>query len=322
MFTAATVLAATTIAFYLARRPTSAAESTRTTAAKAGIALVLLALFLPIIGFTHPIAVSRNFYGILTVIEEGGTQSARSYLLKHGRTLHGLQFLSGSRKDQPTTYYCNASGVGLALLNRRHSGLSALRIGVVGLGAGTLAAYGRPGDYFRFYEIDPDVIRLAEHYFSFMRDSAARVDVVSGDARISMERELEQNRPQRFDVLAIDAFTGGAIPVHRLTREAFGIYLTHLEPADGIVAVHISNDAVDLRPVLAAVGHYFHLSQIFVESSATGDGCRSSSWVLMARSPRALSQPAIAQAGSPLVGRTFSSLWTDDYSNLFRVLRH
>src|SRR5439155_20398673 len=118
-----------------------------------------------------------------------------------------------------------------------------------------------------------DVIRLAEHYFSFMRDSAARVDVVSGDARISMERELEQNRPQRFDVLAIDAFTGGAIPVHLLTREAFGIYLRHLEPADGIVAVHISNDAVDLRPVQAAVGHYFHLPQIFMESSAAGDRC-------------------------------------------------
>ena len=318
---AATVLAATTMAFYLARRPTPASESTGTTVAKAGIALVLLALFLPIVGFTHPVAASRNFYGILTVLEEGGTPIARSYLLKHGRTLHGLQFLSGSRMDQPTTYYCKTSGVGLALLSKRHSGFDPLRIGVVGLGAGTLAAYGRPGDYFRFYEIDPDVIRLAGRYFSFMRDSAARVDVVSGDARISMERELEQKRPQRFDVLAIDAFSGDAIPVHLLTKEAFGVYLQHLEAADGILAVHISNDAVDLRPVLAALGHYFYLSQIFVESSGAGDGCRASSWVVMARSPRPLS-PAINQAGSPLVDSPSAFLWTDDYSNLFRVLRH
>ncbi|PYV05082.1 MAG: hypothetical protein DMG26_06175 [Acidobacteria bacterium] len=322
LFAAATVLAGVTTAFYLARRPTPAPESTGTTVAKAGIALALLALFLPIVGFTHPIAVSRNFYGILTVLEEGDRPTARSYVLKHGRTLHGLQFLSGSRKDQPTTYYCKTSGVGLALLNQRHSDTGALRIGVVGLGAGTLAAYGQPGDYFRFYEIDPDVIRLAEHYFSFMRDSAARVEVVYGDARISMERELEQNRPQRFDVLAVDAFTGGAIPVHLLTREALAVYLRHLEPAEGILAVHISNDAVDLRPVLAALGRYFHLSPIFVESWPTDDGCRASSWVLMARSPRTLSQPALAQAGSPLVDSASSLLWTDDYSNLFRVLRH
>jgi spermidine synthase len=210
----------------------------------------------------------------------------------------------------------------LALLSKWHSGPGGLRIGVVGLGAGTLAAYGQPGDYFRFYEIDPDVIRLAERYFSFMRDSAALVEVVSGDARISMERELEQNRPQRFDVLAVDAFTGGAIPVHLLTREALGVYLRHLEPAEGILAVHISNDAVDLRPVLAALGRYFRLSQVFVESWPTEDGCRSSSWVLIARSPRALSQPAIEQVGSPLADSDPSLLWTDDYSNLFRVLRH
>ena len=122
-------------------------------------------------------------------------------------------------------------------------------------------------------------------------------------------------------MLAIDAFSGDAIPVHLLTKEAFGVYLQHLEAADGILAVHISNDAVDLRPVLAALGHYFHLSQIFVESSGAGDGCRASSWVVMARSPRPLS-PAINQAGSPLVDSPSAFLWTDDYSNLFRVLRH
>ena len=141
------------------------------------------------------------------------------------------------------------------------------------------------------------------------------------DAVVSLLR----TRKQSVAVLATDPnspFTGGAIPVHLLTREAFGVYLRHLEPAEGILAVHISNDALDLRPVLAALAHYSQLPPIFVESWPTDDGCRASSWVLMARSPRTLSQPAIAQAGSPLVDSASSLLWTDDYSNLFRVLRH
>ncbi len=295
-------------------RAGSVERSLRNAAIKAAIALLLLAVFLPVIAFTRPVAVSRNFYGILTVQKVDEASNAPAYLLKHGRTLHGLQFLSGPARRQPTSYFCEESGIGLVL--RKAGARGPLRVGVIGLGVGTLAAYGRAGDSFRFYEINPDVVRMANGYFTFLQDSPAHFDIVTGDARLSMERELRAGAPQHFDVFAIDAFTGDAIPVHLLTREAFATYLAHLD-SDGLIAVHISNDSVDLRPVLAGVAQSLKLPAVLIQSSPATPGCRTSSWVLMAKQKEL--SPFVA-AGVALSG-IHPTLWTDDFSNLFRSLR-
>ena len=162
--------------------------------------------------------------------------------LVHGTITHGLQFLAPDRRRFPTTYYGRQSGVGLAILNTRHS---AQRVGVIGLGAATLASYGRPGDYYRFYEINPLVIEVARKQFTYLSDCPAKVDVVLGDARLSLDREPSQ----QFDVLAVDAFSSDSIPVHLLTLEAFRLYFRHLRP-DGVLAVHVSNTHLKLEPVV------------------------------------------------------------------------
>jgi hypothetical protein len=181
------------------------------------------------------VALSRNFYGMLGVFPQNLDDPERAaYVLRHGRVIHGIQFRAADKGHLPTSYYGPASGIGLAIVrNPRRSGLEGartLRIGGVGLGAGTIAAYGEPGDSIRFYEINPEVIRIATSgaYFTYLKDSRAQVEVIPGDARLSLERELDRGEPQKFDVLAIDAFSGDAIPVHLLTVEAFQTYLKHL----------------------------------------------------------------------------------------------
>ena len=142
----------------------------------------------------------------------------------NGTIDHGLQFLSPARRDLPTTYYGPDSGIGITL--KAAGATSPLNVGVIGLGVGTLAAYGRQGDRYKFYEINPLVVQLANQEFSFLRDSEAKIDIVLGDGRLS----LEQEPPQGFDVLVVDAFSGDSIPVHLLTREAFELYFRHLKP--------------------------------------------------------------------------------------------
>src|SRR5262249_55405144 len=169
--------------------------------------------------------------------------------LNHGRITHGLQLMAPDRRREPTTYYGERTGVGLALERhpRRLAGLP-VRVGCVGLGVGTLAAYARPGDAFVFYEINPEVIALSqgEHpTFTYLRAPPAETTIVQGDARLSLEREP----PRQFDVLVVDAFSSDAIPVHLLTREALTVYLRHLRAPDGVVALHVSNRYLDLKPV-------------------------------------------------------------------------
>ena len=199
----------------------------------------------------------RNFYGVMSVKERYPQKPEwRGLALYHGRTLHGFEHTLPAMRGRPTTYYTEDSGVGRALTAVR--GAAPLRVGLVGLGVGTLAAYGKKGDYFRFYEIDADVVRLAREYFSFLPQCAATVDVVAGDARLSLEREP----PQQFDVLVLDAFSGDAIPVHLLTAEAFVVYLRHLR-ADGVIAVHISSRYVDLVTVVTAMARHFELESAY-----------------------------------------------------------
>ncbi|MGE5644230.1 MAG: spermidine synthase [Acidobacteriota bacterium] len=235
----------------------------------------------------------RNFYGAFRVVEDGKMRKLFS-----GTTLHGSQFLAADRRMQPTTYYGPASAIGMIL---RSAG-PPRRVGVAGLGVGTLAAYGRTLDYFRFYEINPLVVQAARSRFTFLRDCRARYDTVVGDARLSLERE----EPQNFDVLALDAFSGDSVPVHLLTVEAFRVYLRHLRPG-GVLAIHISNRHLDLEPIVAGACERLGKRLSIVRSTQDEPGSELAVWAVVSGSA----------APAPL---RFSA-WTDDYSNLLEAIR-
>lgn len=254
--------------------------------------------------------VVRNFYGQLRVRDSGGSRR-----LFHGVITHGQQMLDPAERRRSTAYYCPGTGVGLALAAPDRPG--ARRIGILGLGCGTLASYGRAGDVFRLYEINPLVLRVARDEFTFLGDSAARVEVAMGDARLVLESEA----PQRFDVLAADAFSGDSVPVHLLTREAFAVYFRHLRP-DGVLAVHISNLYLDLEPVVAAAAQaYGKTALVFdFEPSKNQNRCYPAKWVLVM-------DPAVAASSARYAGGRAAHaapkfrVWTDDYSSLFSVMR-
>ena len=221
---------------------------------------------------------ARNFYGVLTVISDTLGGSPR-LVLRHGKITHGFQFVEEAKRQIPTSYYTPQSGIGLVLANYpgRTEGRP-LRIGVIGLGVGTLAAYGIPGDHISFYEINPEVIRIADSgrqsMFTFVSDSNAEIALIPGDARISLEQQLSRNEVQQFDILVIDAFSGDAIPVHLLTEEAFQLYLRHLKKPNGLLAYHISNDALDLRPVIARLVAESSMSAWVVQSHPAPGDCQ------------------------------------------------
>jgi len=291
-----------------------------------GLAVAVVTVVLPgyaiLVHSTDDVLRERNFYGVLRV---GRDREHRLYTLVHGVTVHGTQFRDPAMRDTPTTYYWRGSGIGLVLVNHPRYG-QGMRVGVLGLGIGTLAAYGRTGDVNRFYEINPLVLRLANGqggYFSFLKDSAADVRVVLGDARISLERELAAGERQRFDVLALDTFSSDAIPAHLMTREAFAVYLEHLAPG-GAIAANISNQSLDLTPVLWQVAREYGLkmASIRVPALAGQDASSPSEWIVLARDETLFATPAIREKADPLEGYTTKiRLWTDDYSNLFQVLK-
>jgi spermidine synthase len=266
------------------------------------------------------VAVSRNFYGVLRVLEERTAEPRQHFrTLVHGRTEHGRQFLAADRRRQPTTYYGETSGVGLALQNLSRS--RGIRGGFVGMGVGTLATYGKPNDVFRFYEIDPDIVRLAETEFTFLRDSDARIEIVLGDARLSLEREA----PQNFDLLVLDAFSSDAIPVHLLTREAMTIYRRHLRN-DGVLAIHISNRFFDLRPIVTRLAEEFGFRSAVVESVSNPELSQFvAHWMLLSKNDEFWARPALQQVlrfeptkKEPTVS---VPLWTDQFSNLLSILK-
>nr|MBC7245491.1 fused MFS/spermidine synthase [Chloroflexota bacterium] len=191
----------------------------------------------------------RSFYGVSRVWEINAEHpELHAYQLTHGKTVHGFQFENEDLRDRPTTFHAESSGIGLAISNHP-TRPGNLRIGALGLGIGVITSYGQPGDIFRFYEINPDVIRIAQGkggYFSFLADSQAHIDIIPGDARVSLERELVDGGSQNFDLLVLDAFSGDAVPLHLLTKEAFVTYLKHLKQ-DGIMAIHVSNRYFNLH---------------------------------------------------------------------------
>jgi len=267
---------------------------------------------------------TRNFYGVLRVWEMNADLPAiRAYQLTHGKTVHGFQFEASDLRDLPTTFYAEDSGVGLAILNHPNRS-DGLRVGGLGLGVGVLASYGQPGDLFRFYEINPDVIPIAEGeggYFSFLKDSQAEIEVVLGDARISLERELASSGPQNFDLLVLDTFNGDAMPVHLLTKEAFEIYLQHLKP-DGTIAINVSNRYFNLNLEVYRLADAFDLSAALIEDRGDSIQSYDSIWMLLARERGLVELPVIAarSAQRPFIPASLR-LWTDDFSNLLQVLK-
>lgn len=273
--------------------------------------------------FVHQDAVliQRNFYGSLRVKSAGrGVLEVRRLL--HGVILHGEQYVRGPWSREPGTYYARSSGLGRAI--EAHQSLGPVRIGVVGLGVGTTAAYGRTGDVLRFYELDPDVLTLARTQFTYLRNSAADTEFVLGDARLSLERELKARQAQNFDVLAIDAFSSDAIPLHLITREAVRLYMQHLTP-EGLLAVHVSNRFLDLKPVLAQIAHAEGLHAVWVDDQPEPNThATASTWVLLAASAPAFDHESLHGSAQPLralPGGDEHLLWTDEYSNLFSVLK-
>ena len=233
----------------------------------------------------------------------------------NGTIDHGLQYLSPRLRGKPTTYYSMDSGVGITLKAIAERG--ALRVGVVGLGAGTLAAYGRPGDTYKFYEINPLDVQIAREEFTFLRDSEARTEIVLGDARMSLESEL----PQEFNALVIDAFSGDSIPVHLLTREAFELYFRHLKP-DGVLAIHVSNQYLNLTPVVQAAATSLRKEAILVNNEDDhSQGVYAASWIVIGDVQGFYGKREIDKSGATLPPAQGSEWWTDNSSSLFGILK-
>lgn len=258
----------------------------------------------------------RDFYGVLSVSDsQEDNPKERTRSLIHGTIRHGDQYLSPERRDKPTTYYGPDSGVGLAVLEAQER--PDMRVGVIGLGTGTLAAYGRAGDVLHFYEINPTVIQLARTEFTFLRDCKAKTEVRLGDARLTLEREP----PQNYDILAVDAFSSDAIPVHLLTKEAFALYFRHLKPG-GVLCVHISNRYLDLQPVVAGLTKALGKeARLVADTEDDSNDISASEWVLVtARRDLFTKKRFTHDSVTQVKTRPGLPLWTDDYSNLYQIV--
>jgi SAM-dependent methyltransferase len=262
----------------------------------------------------NALSVRRSFYGSLRVVESPHAGERQTRTLYHGTIEHGAQFLLPPLRFRPTTYYGSDSGIGIVL---RQCFRNPRRVGIVGLGVGTVAAYAQPGDTFRFYEINRQVADIAESLFFYLREAHARVQIIEGDARLSLERE---NAP-RYDVLALDAFSGDAIPVHLLTKEALALYLRHLNP-HGVLAFHTSNQYLDLAPIIRQLAEGVGYEAVLVNSQGDDDQLiLPSDWVLVTRSAAVLENADVNLHSRPIVSRTGLRPWTDDYNNLFQILK-
>lgn len=251
---------------------------------------------------------SRNFFGVKTVVA-----GENAVWLKHGKIWHGWQYADPARKMEPIGYYARNEGIGLVLGSPAQN----RRVGIVGLGTGALSVYGRPGDLYRYYEIDPQVISLStseRRWFSYLSLTPSDLEIVPGDARLAMEREVVDGKSQRYDVLVVDAFSSDAIPVHLITEEAIGLYVKQLRDENSVLCFHISNRTLDLEPVLAGAAERYGLKAVLVKA-------KDVRWVVMTRGGDPMKHPALA--GNPGVKLLDSAPlhWTDDYSNLFEVVK-
>jgi hypothetical protein len=275
----------------------------------------------------NKLAAMRSFYGVIYADEvDANDPEKHGRVMFHGRVAHGFQFQSPEKRNTPTMYFAEQSGVGVTI--GRFPGATAesiasgsprkpLRVGIIGLGVGSIAGYAQPGDHYRFYEINPDVETLARKYFTFLSECRGKVEVVLGDARRSMEDEP----PQMYDVLVLDAFSGDAIPTHLLTREAFALYERHLAPG-GVIAAHISNRHVNLVPVLANVAREFAWQTVEVNAETNKDkAVTASQWVLLTNNAQFLADPIVQASGKTNAQYASVRTWTDEYSNLVPLLK-
>lgn len=285
---------------------------------------IILAVTLVIFGGWRAVELSleqgartRSYFGVYTV---RGSRGVRE--LDHGTTVHGIQFTGNPVLERlPTTYYAPPSGIGRAMgsLDRLYGARA--RVGVVGLGTGTLACYARTGQRWRFYEIDPAVIRIARDtgQFTYLRNCLPDPTIRIGDARLSLERDASAS----LDLLALDAFSSDAIPMHLMTREAFATYARVLQP-QGLLLVHISNRFLDLEPVVAAVARDggWHAAKLYYQPPRYTAVASASQWIALSRDPATLA--ALARGNGdwqPLVARAGLAAWTDDYSTILPLLK-
>ncbi len=282
-----------------------------------GVAVLLFtgggALYTSITFTEEAMLTTRNFYGVLRVLEaDQDVPDRHRRALAHGATTHGEQFVGERLRRTPTGYYRTASGIGRTLRALHQPNA---RVGLIGMGPGVIAAYGRPGDTYRFYEINPAVIQIANREFTYLKDSAANIETVLGDARLNLEREPGQ----KFDVLVVDAFSSDAIPLHLLTREALAVYLKHLQP-HGVIAFHITNQFFDFSPVLQRLAIDAGLKAAYVADNKK-DGTNLSNWMLLTQEQGFLDLPHIQAVTVPIQSRPDWRLWTDDFNNLVQVLK-
>ena len=258
---------------------------------------------------------TRNFYGVLRVQERGADDVAAA-----GRwsTARSCTARSTSRRRcgcAPTTYYTRRPA-SAACCETLHPRLDPIRVGVIGLGTGTLAVYGSKGDVYRFYDINPDVLEAAQRDFTFLSDSDATIESTLGDARLALEREP----PQNFDVLVVDAFSSDAIPVHLITSEAVAIYKRHLKPG-GVIAFHVTNRFLNLVPVVEALAAANGLAVIHIPDEGADPVASRSDWVLLSTNTELFANPELAEHTREIVARRDWRLWTDDFNNLVQVLK-
>ncbi len=268
---------------------------------------------------------SRNFYGILSVkdVQVNGSLERR---LIDGSTSHGTQALTpladGSDDITPRSYYRANTGIAVALIQmeqlKQEQGIN---VGIIGLGAGTLAAYGQEGDKYTFYELNPDVLLMANKHFSYLALSKANVEVIIGDGRVSLVNELNEGKVNNFDVLVIDAFSGDSIPAHLLTEEALVIYFQQLN-LDGVLAIHISNSHLDLTSLTRGLAKAYNKQALYFKTIKGPVGSNEAEWVLLTNNQSFLNNSVVKQFSSAWPQSSNKTLvWTDDYSNLLSVLK-
>ena len=255
----------------------------------------------------------RNFYGTLRTKDIGAAGGDGTRRLVHGVILHGEQHLNPSRSMEPTTYYGPESGVTLAIKNTDQQNQ---RVGIIGLGTGTLAAWGKTGDHYHFFDINPQVVALAQTEFTYLKDSKAQTTISLGDARLSLEREA----PHDFDVLVVDAFSSDAIPVHLITTEAMKVYLHHVK-AGGAIVFHVTNRFLKLAPVVKSIADELGLHTALVIDDAEDTAFSKTDWVIVTREKALIERPAIAQKSTAITAIPGLRPWTDDFNNLFQILK-
>ena len=265
---------------------------------------------------------ARNFYGVLSVDRLDRNTPEDVFAFYSGHIQHGRQYADPMKRHLPLTYYGQGSGceIGIRYVQQKHA---QCHIGAIGLGVGTVAAYARTEDRFRFYEINPQVIEVAKNtqWFHYLSDCRGKVDTVLGDARLQLERELKSAENQQFDLLILDAFSGDAVPTHLLTDEAIGIYSEHLKP-DGLLVIHITNTHLDLFPVTEQLAqkHGYGYRRMYRKET---DTLSRNYYILLSKDPQFLEQVAdeIEDLPEYLKRPRSVPLWTDEYTNLTRLLR-